>query len=276
MGWKKKHKRAIIFLFLFAYSLVQSSLVSAQDETTVDSQLYEEDYDSGHVVDDNAETEPEIGTTEPIRIQKKDLWSDDERNKAKDGLSYTRDPVEPEKPEDPGDSPHKINFHDDNKTWLELFLETRGAQIIILTIVIAFLIYFLVRFLSDRGSMKDKKILQKEYSLGHLEENLENSDMEHFLALALESGDYRTAIRVFYLTIIKNLHEQKLILWKKEKTNFDYVRELRGSVHYDSFRSATRAFELVWYGNAQIAEKEYLHLEPVFRRFIQNMKNGKK
>ncbi|MEY4927116.1 MAG: hypothetical protein RI894_1552, partial [Bacteroidota bacterium] len=64
-------------------------------------------------------------------------------------------------------------------------------------------------------------------SLEDVENDLHESDLERFLRQALENGDYRLALRIYYLMILKALSLKELIAWKKDKTNNEYCRELR-------------------------------------------------
>ncbi|NNE55229.1 MAG: DUF4129 domain-containing protein [Flavobacteriales bacterium] len=110
-----------------------------------------------------------------------------------------------------------------------------------------------------------------DYSLEELEKNLHETDLERFLKIALKAEDYRSAVRIYYLTAIKRLSQLKWIDWQLDKTNYDYVRELREHEAHGEFRSLTHTFELIWYGEAPVSEKEYSLLSPHFDGFIQQL-----
>lgn len=105
----------------------------------------------------------------------------------------------------------------------------------------------------------------------NLDQYLHETDLQRFLRSALEAGNYALAIRLYYLQIIKNLSQRHLIKWSKEKTNRDYLREVRQHPQYEAFREATRIFERVWYGNAPLRAEEYATLEPQFSRLLNNL-----
>ena len=113
------------------------------------------------------------------------------------------------------------------------------------------------------------------YSIESLEENLEETDLDHYLRMAIEANDFKSAVRIFYLAIIKTLHERRLIKWRREKTNFDYVYEMRPTNFFMRFRDMTRAFEIVWYGDLEVTEHEYRVMETEFRKFLKEIDGAK-
>ena len=101
-----------------------------------------------------------------------------------------------------------------------------------------------------------------EITVDNLEAYLHESDLERFLREALAQGNYALAVRLYYLQIIKSLSEKNLIRWSREKTNRDYLRELRGHPLAGPLRAATTVYEKVWYGNQALSAEEYGRLEP--------------
>jgi hypothetical protein len=77
--------------------------------------------------------------------------------------------------------------------------------------------------------------------------------------------------------ILKDLSIQDKIEWRREKTNSQYVREMRGKDGFQEFRELTRSFEYVWYGEAPISATDYQKLLPSFSSFLNTLEqqNGK-
>lgn len=94
-------------------------------------------------------------------------------------------------------------------------------------------------------------------SLDLIEENLESADLEDPIRQAVKSEAYALAIRLHYLAILKELSQKGHIRWKREKTNGEYLLELRGSHLLPSVRQATLVFERVWYGETAPGLEEY-------------------
>ncbi|MBO9618657.1 MAG: hypothetical protein J7539_06420 [Niabella sp.] len=92
------------------------------------------------------------------------------------------------------------------------------------------------------------------------------------LRKALEQGNYRLAIRLQYLELLKILSEKQLIHFKPDKTNFDYLLQLRSSGYYDDFFAATRNYEYSWYGLFDITEPLYQKINNPFLQLKQKIK----
>ena len=55
--------------------------------------------------------------------------------------------------------------------------------------------------------------------------------------------------------------DKELIDWSQEKTNRDYIRELRKHPSIQTFKEATLGFELAWYGDQESNQQDYESLE---------------
>ena len=83
-------------------------------------------------------------------------------------------------------------------------------------------------------------------------ENIHEVDFPTRIAEAEAAGNFRLATRLGYLEVLKRLTDRGLINWQPDKTNHAYLAELAPGVLADSFRSATREFEYVWYGELRL------------------------
>lgn len=85
---------------------------------------------------------------------------------------------------------------------------------------------------------------------------------EEWLAQArrfAEEGDYRRALRAFYLSALSHLHGKQLIHITKAKSNAAYLREVRRREHQipgvaEAFSFAVKGFDRVWYGRYEVDE----------------------
>lgn len=71
------------------------------------------------------------------------------------------------------------------------------------------------------------------------------------------SGDYRLAVRLHYLRLLKSLSERGLIRYQHDKTNMEYLIQLYKTPVYDGFFSATRYYEYSWYGGFPVSAENY-------------------
>lgn len=151
-------------------------------------------------------------------------------------------------------------------------------KVVLITLVAGALIFLLWKIFGDAKFLNNQKIKNGDFSfLDEAEEDLENSDLENFLKEALANRQYKVAVRIYYLMVIKELMLGNHIVWEKNKTNFEYVDEMREKKEFEHFRSLTNAFEIVWYGDVEIEEKDFAVLSPSFGSFINTIrKNGQK
>jgi len=106
-----------------------------------------------------------------------------------------------------------------------------------------------------------------------VEQNLHKSDMEILIDKSLAEGNYMLSVRLHYLWAIKELSNKRLIKWKRDKTNRDYLREMRKTDLYQPFRDVTRIFERVWYGSQnQLNQSDYLSIQKKLKDFIKQVK----
>lgn len=110
-----------------------------------------------------------------------------------------------------------------------------------------------------------------EIDVERIEENMEAYDLNGFIAQALQAGRYDLAIRLRYLSVLKALSTRRLIEWKKEKTNRDYLAELKDFTQASAFRRITGIFEAAWYGQHPVSAAAYRRLETEFLTFLSRL-----
>lgn len=146
-----------------------------------------------------------------------------------------------------------------NSTWLLIIM------IIILAVAVVYMI--LVSF-----GEKNKKVTIVETTEDKFENlTITKSELELALEAALKNKDFRGAVRIYFIAIIKEMKDRSWIKWEKKKTNHNYINEINGKKQQPDFITATRAFEIVWYGNRTLAENEYYQLEPLFKKLLSSI-----
>jgi hypothetical protein len=92
-----------------------------------------------------------------------------------------------------------------------------------------------------------------------LGENIHELDFPAQLRAAEEAGNFRLAVRLGYLALLKQLSDRALIEWQPDKTNQAYLRELASQrpALRPAFAEATRQFEYVWYGELALTPALY-------------------
>ena len=145
-------------------------------------------------------------------------------------------------------------------------------------VVILILIFIGYKLLRNGKFWSNKKIEQpKVYTLDNLEENLNEADINSFLDEALKNNDFRLSVRLMYLNIIKELSQNGFIEWKRDKTNGDYLRELRRNKLYRDFKKCTLAYEFIWFNEQQGFDRiQFDEVRPDFEKLLGNITKSTK
>ena len=170
-----------------------------------------------------------------------------------------KEEVKPEENKEPDNT-------DDNSFYLPEWLKYFGY-----VLIGALLVFILIKLFAGGLFTANTKVRKQEITIADLDERPMETELERFLREALAAGNYRLAIRIYYLMILKGLHEKKLITWKKNKTNFDYLHEMYGNQLFNDFDSNTRIFEYIWYGELNLGETQFKEVSPAFTGTIQKI-----
>ena len=96
------------------------------------------------------------------------------------------------------------------------------------------------------------------------------SDPDSLLRNAIRNGNYRLAVRYLYLQALQRLSEKKFIEINSNKTNYEYVTEVRRHKFANEFASLTLQYEYVWYGEYPVDERLFEQIQGSFTQFNKN------
>ncbi len=146
-------------------------------------------------------------------------------------------------------------------------------KVFFILIIIATLALFVANLLGAGSFIgpPNRKIIKSDatITINNIEEHIYESDLDRFIREAVEQKRYALAIRLYYLAIIKELSLSRTIRWKKDKTNKDYLREMRKTNMFQPFREVTRIFERTWYGKSELKEADYNIIKPKFETLVK-------
>jgi hypothetical protein len=146
-------------------------------------------------------------------------------------------------------------------------------RLIAFMVLFAILILILLKAFGVNISLgKKKKKAEQQFSITEFDDRIPESELDRFLSEALEQNDYRLAVRIYYLMVLKELSGRKMISWRKEKTNYDYLVEMRPAVQYGGFRDVTLIFERSWYGERFLDRNNYEEASQRFKNFLASLK----
>jgi len=138
--------------------------------------------------------------------------------------------------------------------------------VIILVIFAAVLIFMLVKNNVVSSARYKEKIEDEETP-----EDIFNIPYEKEINKAIADKNYRFAIRLMFLRLLRSMDEKKLIQYTHERTNFDYLMQVFSSRYYKEFFRITRNYEYAWYGKFDITDDAFSTIKSEFDNFQQKL-----
>ena len=153
-------------------------------------------------------------------------------------------------------------------------LSFMGIGQVLLILLIAIVLILLIYLIWKQAKNRDVKLNEEDvlWQIDLSDSEDAEALLKRRLAEAQEQGDLAAAIRLHYLQVLNELNKAAWIRWKKDKTNADYIRELRGKEVQKEFRHITQVFERAWFGKNLPLHASYGEISARFdelRRFIQ-------
>lgn len=120
-------------------------------------------------------------------------------------------------------------------------------------------------FFKNKISGSNKEISETADTAASLLTN--GSQYDVLIAEAESKNDYPLATRYWFLKTLKNLSDKEIIVYSVDKTNEQYISELKAKPDLKGFESLSRNYEFIWYGKFSIGENTYLQLKNEFDFF---------
>ena len=116
---------------------------------------------------------------------------------------------------------------------------------------------------------KETNTIEIPYS--ETSENIHDISFDEAIEQAIQVKDYRLAVRLLYLRSLKQLSDADLIHWKLEKSNSEYINELKNENQREKFQVVTRHFEYVWYGSFPVDGETFGNINNFFQEFKETL-----
>ena len=116
-----------------------------------------------------------------------------------------------------------------------------------------------------------RKKANNEIPYETLGENIHAIDFADSIAEAINQKNYRLAVRLYYLKVLKELTDREMIDWRINKTNRSYVYELNSPTLRPDFERITLQFEYAWYGDFPVDETQFLNIKNQFLTFSNSV-----
>ena len=141
--------------------------------------------------------------------------------------------------------------------------------------IIGFVVYLLVKAVLNKegkwifGKNSDKKIIN--YS--DVEKNLFLVDFEKLIEQTLLSDERRLTIRYYYLWLLKKMATNEIIVWDLEKTNSDYLHEIKNIEQKAEFDYLSYLYNYIWYGEFELDDETFFKAKNAFENAIKSLRN---
>lgn len=91
---------------------------------------------------------------------------------------------------------------------------------------------------------------------------------------ALVEGNYRLAYRWMYIGLLKSLGEEGLLQLHRNKTNRDYIAELRESRMKNAVVELARVFDYTWYGEYPMTPEQFQYYRSQIGQILAQTRNA--
>lgn len=133
---------------------------------------------------------------------------------------------------------------------------------------IAFLVYYLAN--SNAGIFRRNVKIKPDEDSDELPEDIFAINYNKEIDKAVNNDNYRLAVRLQFLKLLRNLADRQMIQYTQDRTNFDYLLQLNKSYIYNDFFRLTRHYEYSWYGlfgvDKQTYEKVKIDFEKIYTK----------
>jgi hypothetical protein len=153
------------------------------------------------------------------------------------------------------------------------FFHSRNFQTLLWVVVIVGFSAFLGIYLAN----SNVRLFRKSKTIAGTEN--ENTDTDDIFAIsyqkeidkAVNTGNYRLAVRLLFLQLLRDLSGKNIIQYQQDRTNFDYLMQVSHAPWYPVFFRLTRHYEYVWYGKFEIDNGQFNKIKMEFTQLGQQL-----
>ena len=145
-------------------------------------------------------------------------------------------------------------------------------QTVLWLIIVCGFVTFLILYLYNSNA----SLFRKSRNIADEETDAETSDIftinyQKEIDKAVGMSNYRLAVRLMFLRLLRNLSDKNLIQYKHDATNFDYMMQLHPTEVYPGFSRLARHYEYSWYGQFDIDKEKYSIIKNEFENFERKL-----
>ncbi len=177
-----------------------------------------------------------------------------------------------------------LSFWDKIKIWINNYFQnlfsSKGFSmyfkyfLYLITAVSAFLVIFILLKSNVRGIFYGKTSGEAGKN-NFEEEDINRINFDEKILDAVNNNNYRLAVRLHYLKMLKHLSDKKIIEWQLNKTNSAYSKEIQKTQFHSNFEKLTSIFEWIWYGELPVDKDNFIKIKDAFFDFDSSINQSK-
>ena len=153
-------------------------------------------------------------------------------------------------------------------SFLISFFSSSITQIIFWLLAAFLVVFIIVKLFFAQGFFLRQSATARVKTLQEEEKNDPISvDYTRLLNTAINNKDYRLATRYLYLQSLQKLMIAGAISYSQDKTNYQYLIELKNQPYRKEFSLLTLHYEYAWYGDFLLDEAGFTILQKKFASF---------
>lgn len=143
----------------------------------------------------------------------------------------------------------------------------------IIGVIAGFIIWLFIRL--NPGNYLLQEPEEPEVFLNEEEKIIKSQNIPRLIEEAISQGNFRLAIRYYYLQLLKELNNKGIIEYESQKTNADYLQEIRKEELRQPLRNIIRIYDFSWYGGFSITENNFQSVQRSFREMESRLKGNR-
>ncbi|WP_037314852.1 DUF4129 domain-containing protein [Salegentibacter sp. Hel_I_6] len=141
---------------------------------------------------------------------------------------------------------------------------------VLLILVLGLITWLFIRLNPGNAVMAEpltgKVNFQKEEDL------VKSADISSLIQKAIQQENYRLAVRYLYLKSLRLLDQKEHISYRFQKTNEDYINEIRETELKSQFTKITRLYDFIWYGDFDLSKSRFEKVNQEFSQMENSLK----
>ncbi len=153
------------------------------------------------------------------------------------------------------------------KSWLEKVFSSLAVKRIFAVLAIVFILAIVYKLFFAKGVFLRKTYSGKVFEVQADSNDDAKDDFAGLIKRAVAEKNFRLAVRYHFKQTLSLLAEKNHLVIGSDKTNYQYVRELRSSSIKNDFSALVMYYEYVWYGELEIDENVFMGIKNKFLTF---------